>query len=159
MSNPAGHKRFKINPIELIIFAAVTVVFFNSAYQLFYDWNGFHPSILTQKEIESSDRQPAQITGAKTFEHFDVNCSLDHALATQAARVRLSGSFCGVQNPHKIEITNTRNQANATVFVNSNNKSYSTDYISVEVGANPIQVKYVSLNGQIENQIITVEKK
>ncbi|MGZ3707368.1 MAG: hypothetical protein ACXWPM_00700, partial [Bdellovibrionota bacterium] len=59
--NVSKVRRFKTNPVEIVIFSVVSLIFINSLYNLFYDHQGFHPAALSPMAANptSEGRAPA----------------------------------------------------------------------------------------------------
>lgn len=167
LPNPAAPtqvRRFRTNPVELVIFSCITLIFFNSVYNLFYDQNGFHAAALQPMAANpaSEGRSPASV--APAFVNVDVRCDLNPDQDTAATKVRLAGGICGgapgldAGQLVKTQVTNTANKFAATVFTDVNAAKFSTDYIPLNLGKNPIHVEFTYEGGKTVSQDINVVK-
>ena len=165
MAKPLSSKRFRINPVELAIFSVVTLMCLNSVYNLFYDSQGFHATALAPmaaSPVTETGRSPASIKQA--FVNLDVGCEMETTKDLLATKVRLTGPICGNSvgaesaKLLKTQITNNANKFAATVFTDLTSNKYSTDYIPLNQGANPIHVEFVYQGGRVVTQNLTVNK-
>jgi len=175
-------RRFRINPVEVAIFSIVTLIFFNSLYNLFYDRQGFQTTALAPMlgTPTSEGRTPAATT-APTFTHLNTLCDQNSDHGTSASKVRLTGPICGTVTseaadanksktfssnsgavetlkPLKTQIVNQTNQFTATVFMDTASGKFSTDYIPLEIGSNSIQVEFFYPGGKTFTQQLFVHK-
>ena len=150
MGTPQNIKRFRINPVEVAIFSIVTLIFLNSVYNLFYDRQGFHPAALAPMAANptSEGRSPASV--GQSFMNLEVKCETNSEQETAAAKVRLTGALCGVgataadaSKLLKTQIVNNANKFSATVFTDTTAGKFSTDYIPLNTGKNPIRIEFV----------------
>ncbi|MGZ3689470.1 MAG: hypothetical protein ACXVBW_14305, partial [Bdellovibrionota bacterium] len=138
-------RRFKTNPVEIVIFSVVSLIFINSLYNLFYDHQGFHPAALSPMAANptSEGRAPASVV-QKSFKSVDLSCESNPEQDTTATKVRLAGPLCEIDAALdaakllRTTIINTANQFNATVFPDVSTGKFSTDYIPLNTGKNPI---------------------
>jgi hypothetical protein len=150
--------------VELAIFAVITLVFFNSVYNLFYDQQGFRPAALSPMAANpvSEGRSPASAT--QTFVNMDVRCDGTPDRDTTANKIRVTGSLCdsgaGGDSSHlvKTQVVNGANKFNATVFTDVNAGKFSTDYIPLNLGRNPIRVEFTYRGGKIVAQDFNIVK-
>lgn len=162
--------RIQLNPVEVTIFTAVTALFFYSVYHLFYEEQGFQPAALSASAPLSgasssansgSNRAPASIV-APLFANLEVDCSETVSqLATTAAKVRLAGKPCGGDPDDKwvnTHIVNTANSRTATVFTDTHAQKYSTAYLTLNAGKNPLKIQFVHRSGKIVEKRIEVTK-
>jgi hypothetical protein len=159
-------KRFRANPVELAIFSVITLIFFNSVYNLFYDQQGFRPAALTPMAATpvSEGRTPASVTQA--FANMDLRCDDNADRDTTAVKVRLTGSICGdgrapaadATSLVKTMVVNTANKFAATVFTDVSGGKYSTDYIPLNLGKNPIRLEFSYRDGKVVTQELNVVK-
>jgi hypothetical protein len=160
--------RFRANPVEIAVFSVVTLVLFNSVYNLFFDPQGFHASTLTPmaaNPVSESNRAPASAP-AHAFVNIDVRCQGKTPIAqdqeTGANKVRMTGAICtGTSDPSKLVKTvvlNGANRFNATVFADTNAGKFSTDYIPLNAGKNPIKMEFTYADGKTVVNELTVIK-
>jgi len=178
MVNSKTPRRFRANPVELVIFAVISVIFGNSIYKLVYDQQGFHPTALRPMAANpvSEGRAPASVP-AKSLASIQMNCEATMTEQTvEASKARFSGPLCGsdagiaaTDSLVKAEITNQGNLAQATVFplnkslaANDSDQSelphFSTDYVPLTKGKNPIHVEFVFKNGHVFKKDFVVTK-
>lgn len=163
---PTHVKRFRANPVELAIFSVITLIFFNSVYNLFYDHQGFRPAALTPMAATpvSEGRSPASATPA--FANLDIRCDGNTDRDTTAIKVRLTGTLCGDGRAPasdstslvKTLVTNTANKFAATVFTDVSGGKFSTDYIPLNLGKNPIHLEFSYRDGKVVTQDFNVVK-
>lgn len=169
LPNPAPSsnvKRFRANPVELAIFSVISLIFFNSVYNLFYDQQGFHPAALTPMSANpiSEGRSPASTSQA--FVNVDVRCDGNPDKDTTATKVRLTGALCAdgrvpasdTTSLVKTQVINNANKFTATVFTDVNSGKFSTDYIPLNLGKNPIHLEFSYRSGKVVSQDINVVK-
>jgi hypothetical protein len=162
MASPQQHaRRYRVNPVEVAIFSIVTLIFLNSVYNLFYDRQGFNPTALAPMSANpvSEGRAPASVNQA--FANLEVKCGSNGEQETTAAKVRLTGTLCGVNAGTegsklvKTQIVNNANRFTATVFTDLSVGKFSTDYIPLNTGKNPIHVEFTFQGGkQLANDVI-----
>lgn len=164
MGTPQQLRRYKVNPVEVAIFSIVTLIFLNSVYNLFYDRQGFHPAALAPMAATpvSEGRSPASVNPA--FANLEVKCGINSEQDTQAAKVRLTGTLCGAaagtdgSKLIKTQIVNNANRFSATVFTDLSAGKFSTDYIPLNTGKNPIHLEFVFQGGKQVSHDVTVIK-
>ncbi|MGE0615658.1 MAG: hypothetical protein AB7P04_08445 [Bacteriovoracia bacterium] len=164
MSVSRNSTRFRINPVELVIFSIVSLVFLNSVYKLFYDWQSVKTAALTPTRPDGdSDRQPAAIK--QSFTNLDIGCDQEKIDPVASAKVKLSLPICGLNAKADLaklrttEITNSANKATAVVFVDLNLATISTDLIPLNAGENPITVKFSYDGGKVVTRQFVIQKK
>lgn len=148
-------KRFHVNPLELVIFFAVAGIFGHSVYRLFYAAGDFQPNALTQLTANplTEGRAPAA-RAQSTFKSLEVRCETNSESETTAQKVRLAGPLCGadaqggVGQLLKTTVTNSANRFAATVFLDTSGGRFSTDYIPLNTGKNPISLEFVYRGGK-----------
>ncbi|MEK6577742.1 MAG: hypothetical protein AABZ55_00820 [Bdellovibrionota bacterium] len=147
-------RRFRTNPVEIAIFAIAAVICFKSVYNLFYDHQSFQATALTSNAASplSEGRVPA--SSIQNYFNLEIRCDENNAQETHATKMRLSGELCGAsKNPNqrllKTEIINTANRFAATVFTETNNQRFSTDYIPLNSGKNPIHLEFTYEGGKV----------
>ena len=150
--------------MEIAIFSVISLIFFNSVYNLFYDHQGFHGTALTAMAANpvSEGRSPASVSQA--FINVSVACEANADQDTSANKVRMTGALCdtGPSNDPshliKTQVVNNANKFNATVFTEVNAAKFSTDYIPLSLGKNPIHLEFTYLGGKVVTHDITVVK-
>ncbi|MCM2277306.1 MAG: hypothetical protein NDJ89_04465 [Oligoflexia bacterium] len=160
-----GTRRFRTNPVEIVIFLAAVGVFSHSVYKLFNDSPSYQAAALLPSAGNpvSEGRSPASVA-PPAFANLDLRCDAGSEQNTQAAKVRLSGGLCGLDaatDPGKLIKTTVSNGANkftATVFMDVNAAKFSTDYIPLNAGKNPIQVEFTYSGGKIVSQELVVNR-
>jgi hypothetical protein len=176
MGHPKQVRRFKINPVELVVFGAVTLIFANSVYQLYYDWEEIRTNVVgSTPALAQSDRDGRSIASNNPlFSTIEVKCDEKSAAkkkpgssealeVTDAAKIRLSGPLCGPGKADKTkllkaEVVNRTTNSTATVFTNSTDGSFSTDFIQLSPGRNQIQLKWVYQGGKEHSQALVIQK-
>ena len=164
MAKPVNIRRFRANPVEVLILSAVTVLFFRSVYNLVYDSQGFQSIQLAghSQMNTAAERSPASVSS--TFFNLEVKCDKNTDQDTGANKVRLTGTLCGSSTTNdtsklvKTVVTNGANKFTATVFTDVNSGKYSTDYIPPNVGQNPIRVEFAYRDGKSFVQELNVLK-
>ena len=171
-------KQFKINPVELVIFSVVSLMLLNSVYNLFYEHPGFHPtSLSTLNSSHDTETPKVGVQAAPMFLSYDLNCESNSDQTTAAGKVRLGGGFCGqpgggpeifatsgrslaseTQKLLKINVVNTANKFSATVFTDAGASKFTTDYIPLNQGKNPIQVDFFYVGGKTVTQTFNLER-
>lgn len=160
-------RQFKTNPVEIAIFLAVTTVFVNSVYKLFYESPNFKATALTKMEGNPTSEGRVLASSAQNSQSFlnlDLKCEAQSDQETLASKVRLSGTLCGtdVQTDGgklmKTLVSNTSNKFNATVFTDVNAGKYSTDYIPLNSGKNLIHIEFTYRDGKVVGQDFSITK-
>lgn len=156
-------RRFRVNPVEMVIFGLVCTVLVNSVYHLFYDWDGIRPVAVHQlpdrdPNDPAGDRKVSSPPSTPTFANMEVNCGANAQATTSADRVRLTGTLCGAQTGAasgrspasmlRTEILNQTNRAQATVFTDPGSGKFSTDFIPLAAGVNRIELRFVYPGGR-----------
>ena len=144
----------------------ITLIFFNSVYNLFFDQQGFRPAALKPMAATpvSEGRSPA--SNAQPLANIDLRCEGNPDRDTVAGKVRLTGSLCGDgRGPAsdaaalvKTQVTNTANKFAATVFTDVNAGKFSTDYIPLNLGKNPIHLEFSYRDGHVATQDLNIVK-
>jgi hypothetical protein len=165
MGSSQNTRRFRVNPVELAIFSIVTLIFLNSVYNLFYDRQGFHATALAPMAANpiSEGRTPASVP--RSFQNLDLKCEMPAGdQDTQAAKVRLNGTLCGSTigmdetKLIKTQVTNIANKFTATVFTDLSSSKYSTDYIPLNAGKNPVHIEFFYQGGKQVTRDLTINK-
>jgi hypothetical protein len=145
--------RFKVNPVEVAIFALVGVILGRSVYHLFQERETFQVATLKPMEglpTVAPNRTPAAFQGEHAFLSLHYDCDRTSAQATQAQKLRLQGGLCapkalGMLGDFKISKSSIRNLTNdftATIFPDTLQKRFSTDYIPLAEGKNSIEIEF-----------------
>jgi hypothetical protein len=170
VGEPKTQLKFRTNPIEILILSVIGLIFFNSVYNLFYGQQSvkitaadYSAGVATSSGRAIEGRGPASIVASMPgYANVDVRCENDGEHGTSANKVRLAGELCGVQSLidgnelSSATVVNEANKFTATVF--SHGGSYSTDYIPLNSGKNPIRVEFVYRGGKKHSQDIVVSK-
>lgn len=160
-------RRYRVNPVEIVILLTIAGVFLNSAYDLFYSSQGFHPAALKPMAANpvSEGRSPASITSS--FLSADVACGTNTDRETSASKIRLSGPLCGTDHSAEHQesdpllratVLNEANQFSATVFTDAASGKFSTDYIPLSAGKNQIKVEFSYKSGKVISQDVAFNK-
>ena len=157
-------KRFKVNPVEIVIFAVAVLILGNSVQKIFTDWKGFEP--LPMGAIDPTNPQAASRSLASSTQSFislELKCGNKSKERTTAAKVRLSGGLCRGTPPIsgdllKTEITNKANLSSPTIFTDTASGKFLTDFIPLNTGDNLIQVRFQYSNGKSVQNEITIQK-
>jgi hypothetical protein len=164
MSHTHNFRRFKANPVEVAIFSIITLIFFNSVYNLIYNHKGFHPTALVPMSANpiSEGRKLASIPQSNLT--WEIQCDQSFEKDTPSNKVRINGPLCGADpfqgasNLIKANIMNTSNQYTATIFTDVGSGKFSTDYIPLQPGKNSIRVEFSYFNGKSFSQDILINK-
>ncbi|MGK5081915.1 hypothetical protein WDW37_01325 [Bdellovibrionota bacterium FG-1] len=168
---PPSIRRFRTNPVEVVIFSVISLIFFNSLYQLFYE-QGFNPAVLSPmaaSPTSESGRAPASLL--PSLANIELRCDappthdadrVDEDVV--APKMKLAGSLCGKgsnTDPSKLiraSVVNKSNTFNATVFTNAKDGKFSTDYIPLNSGHNFIHVEFSYHGGETVTRDLTINK-
>lgn len=163
-------KTFKVNPVELLIFTGVSLVFLNSVYKLFYDWNIRDPQKLDLIGLQSASEGNRGIASTSTAQksQFQLVCGEKQDLETTASRVLLLGEICGRDTSgsrkfKSAQILNTTNNKGTTVYSQMITGRFSSDFIPLEPGANRIVVRFTyedasNRASSNQDQFVTIEE-
>jgi hypothetical protein len=164
MVNSENTRKFKANPIEVAILFVITLIFFNSVYNLFYNHNGFHPAALIPMTANPVSEGRSLASVSQNLMTWDIKCDKSLEKDTSSNKIRLNGILCG-SDPAlgatkllKANIINSANQYNATVFSDVNENKFSTDYIPLETGKNAIRVEFTYIDGKSSVQDLSITK-
>jgi hypothetical protein len=100
MAIPFENKKFRVNPIELAVFAVATLIFVKSGYSLIYSHDGQETSTLAaiaQDPIAVDNRGPAA-AAQKTFTEINIGCDPSVENSVSANKVRFVGALCKPSN-------------------------------------------------------------
>lgn len=166
MGNSPSIRRFKVNPVEVVIFLIVTVVCAHSVYNLFYESPTFKASALTPMAANpiSEGRSPASVAATPSKENIEIDCTDNQERQSTASKIRLIGKLCGLMDPDdakklmKISIVNNANKFNATIFTEQNAGKFSTDYIPLNSGENPVHLEFSYRGGRIYSQDMKIRR-
>jgi hypothetical protein len=142
--------------VELTIFIVVSLFFVNSLYHLFYDHTTLQLTALTTMAASPVTEGRSPASTAPAFFNLEVKCdqAQKQESDTTASKVRITGSLCGTSSAPenaqllKTNVTNTANKFTATVFTDENAGKYSTDYIPLNSGKNPIHIEFSYQGGK-----------
>jgi hypothetical protein len=111
-------------------------------------------------------RSPAAIAQpGDAMRAFDYHCDLTGEQLIVAGKVRITGPFCrglgqsSSGTPLKTTLVNEANQFSATVFTDASTGRFSTDYVPLNVGSNPIQLEFHYANGGAVKKSFVLLKK
>lgn len=177
-------RRFRANPIEVAIFSVTVLIFVESAYSLFYDYPEFHLAALSAMKSNplSEERVPASTSASvpapgsvpgsaveTSLETLPLDCGKMLEKDTNHGRVRLTGPLCGINEAAaggtsagdtfvRLKVTNTANHQEATVFTEPHSGVFSTDYIPLSPGKNPIHLEFSYASGKLLTQDVILNK-
>lgn len=156
--------KFRINPIELVIFSTVVLIFLNSAYHLVEEGSELSLAALSPAHERPSiqSRGPASLRSDVQESLADTAVSCDRASqqSTSAPKTRLVGEIClprtsiGPSMPSykdrpasaprfkDAEVTVAQTGQTAHIFVDPETGKFVTDYIPLNEGPNDIQMKF-----------------
>ncbi len=158
---------FRVNPIEVAIFAAIFGIVGHSVYTLFNERAELFKSALlggrSSAQESGSPSQAARMGGrspASTetrdtplLATLEISCEPQQKLVTPAPRVRLSGAVCGNETHAQTKIINTSNKSEATVFADFKRRVFTTDYIPLVEGRNVIAVSFQHTSGVTASEL------
>jgi hypothetical protein len=76
-------KRFRVNPVEILILLTMTIVVGNSGYNLLYGTDSFHPSqlkaITAQSPLSPVDNRSLASTPTSAFANIEIKCQRQNA--------------------------------------------------------------------------------
>lgn len=152
-------KKFRVNPIEVVIFSIVFLMLFHSVYNLFYDKQILDAGPLSAALF--SDTTPGRMPATlQSFQNIEITCIKKQETEMQASKVRLTGPICGLREADsksqqfKTQILNQTNNFEATVFTDVSAGKFSTDYIPLAPGKNQIFIKFDFENNKIIQELI-----
>ena len=155
--------KYLINPIEIAIFAILTITFALSLGRLIKNQDQLRANAL----LDPATRSIASISAPKSSSlyHFESQCTQNTGIVeTAAIKVRISGPLCGLDTKSlkkslmKTTVINLTNQSRATVFTDLSNLKFSTDYVALEPGTNTIQIEFNPGNGNTVSQQVSIKK-
>jgi hypothetical protein len=177
---PHEVRHFRVNPVEILILLTMTVVVGNSAYNLLYGTDSFHPDALKPMAANpASEGRTLASVPSSSFANLEVKCFAENVNGdmgprpasvstandheTSANKVRLTGTLCGSDGITgsqlvKATVLNSSNRFNATVFTDSNSPQFTTDYIPLAAGKNTLRLEFAYRGGKTHTQEITVSK-
>lgn len=160
-------RKFRTNPVELLIFAIIAVSFTYSVYDLIYADRGSITTAFTAQPGETV----AKVEESRSLASADhpllnlaLNCDKNVDQQTSATKVRISGILCEIKSAEdltklvKTSVINNANRYTATVFTDVNAGKFSTDYIPLNTGKNTIHVEFAYAGGKVISQDIVVNK-
>lgn len=155
-------RRFRSNPIEVVIFSVISIILVNSIYHLFYDHPGFTPATLTSLNSDPKSEGRHLASTVQPLQSVEIPCVETSNQETSANRLRVKGSLCGIDSVRtpsslvKTSIVNMENKFIATVFADVEAGQYSTDYIPLTVGENHIHFEFSYRGGKTVSQELLV---
>ena len=174
MSVQPGRRKLRINPIEVMIFGVVAGIFLHSLVNLVSESREFKVASLTNAVplTVNSERAGEKVLSGRSiasvpskFASFDLTCTEEAKKETTAEKIRLSGSFCAAapapddsNAPLKTSVVNDANHYAATLFQDGKRQNYSTDYIPLAKGTNPIRIEFTGVPGKSFSQRLEVIK-
>ncbi len=146
--------RFRTNPVEIIIFLTITLIFIYSLYNLLYGRVDFQLNTISTMSANpiSEGRSPASTVSSLTT--YEMACEKMSAKTISSNKLRLHGLLCSSNSNksdkilNRAEIINTTNQFAATVFTDIENGQFSTDYIPLSAGLNSLHVLFTYQDGE-----------
>jgi len=153
MAIPFENKRFRVNPIELAIFAAVTLILAKSGYSLMYSHEGAETSTLAsiaQDPIAIENRGPAAVI-QKTFTEVSIGCDPSvESPAVSANKIRLIGALCKPSDAPaaKPTVANTDNDSDDQTDV-ADAKAPAADDVQHETTADVKQISIVNTSAKV----------
>ncbi len=168
MAPSRNSRSYKINPVEVAIFSIVTLIFFNSIYNLFYDHKGIGPTALAPFTGSATGESRAPAAASQSFQNIEIRCAATADQEVNAAKVRLAGPLCDPKHVAeaksesskllKTQVLNMTNKFSATVFTDLSSDRFSTDYIPLNPGKNTIQLEFTFEGGKTFTQTLSVQK-
>jgi hypothetical protein len=152
MAIPFENKKFRVNPIELAIFAAVTLILAKSGYSLMHSHEGAETSTLAsmaQDPIAIENRGPAAAV-QKTFTEVNIGCdpSVENP-AVSANKIRLIGALCKPSDaPTGKLMVNTDNDSDDQADA-SDVKAPVADDVQHETTADVKQISIVNTSAKV----------
>lgn len=140
MAIPFENKKFRINPIELAIFAVATFIFVRSGYSLIYAHNGQETPTLAASAPDpvapaSQDSRTPAAAFPKTFTEVTIGCDPTIENSVSANKVRFVGSLCKPANmPAPASVTPATGEADAT---DTDADTDTTEIANAPVAAKP----------------------
>jgi hypothetical protein len=153
MAIPFENKRFRVNPIELAIFAAVTLILAKSGYSLMYSHEGSETSTLAsiaQDPIAIENRGPAAVI-QKTFTEVSIGCDPSvESPAVSANKIRLIGALCKPSDAPaaKPVVASTDNDSDDQTDV-ADAKAPTADDVQHETTADVKQISIVNTSAKV----------
>jgi hypothetical protein len=156
----------------------LALLFCHSVYSLFFDFQNLRAAPLgtgsqsVAMSWEAGARGPA--SHQNTFRSIDFKCEESAATGTapaaspeagvvlSASKIRLAGPLCGSPSPSakllKTQVINSANKYSATVFTDLSSQKFSTDYIPLVTGRNPIHVEFSYQGGKTFSRDLALER-
>jgi hypothetical protein len=162
MSAQGKMNKFSINPVETVVFAAVTLIFLHSVYNLFYAHDGFEGTALAPMAANpiSEGRNLASLP-EKFANIKDFKCTEGQERKTSAVKAVIAGELCGsVTGKEKLLSTKVLNHSNhdlvSTFFAFPAERRFRTDYIPLNPGKNEIHIELVYEGGKVYSEDLTI---
>lgn len=159
MGPPPCDKRFRINPVEVIVLMIIGGLLLHSSYRLLRDsQNGMHLEVFSPLPVNRGIASTI-----RPFQNLEIHCGEEFQQQTEASKIRLIGPLCHLAEaqatpPSTLKVKNAANQFTATVFTDRVNQKFFTDYIPLARGDNPIRVEFQYPNGKSTSQDLIVMK-
>ena len=153
MAIPFENKRFRINPIELAIFAAATLILAKSGYSLMYPHEGAETSTLAalaQDPIAVENRGPAAAI-QRTFTEITIGCDPSvESPAVTANKIRLIGALCKPSDAPAAQpaVADTQNDSEDQADV-ADAKAPVVDDVQHETTADVKQISIVNTSAKV----------
>lgn len=185
-------KRNRLRSIEVGIFTVVSLVFLNSVYHLFTDGRFLtnqspRPLVASSQTSNNEARGPKPASVAEHASQttkqsqelipYEIGClSEGESFETAAAKVRVTGPFCGSASrelasdriesqvakgvtPYQLKIHNQTNNYAATVLNDLQSGTFSTDFIPLERGTNKVSMEFFYRNKKPHTYGLSVIRK
>lgn len=149
--------RFRINPVEILLFSLLNGVCIYSAYDLIYET----PKLARGQFYEKAyflNRSIAQTE--VSHENIDIGCGKNQILLkTRTTGIRLQGKTCE-QRLTRVKVTHEiQNQSDAaTVFANFTSGEFVTEYMTLKNGINTFHINYYHEDHTVTVRQMIVEK-
>lgn len=170
MATEQETKRYRHNPLEVLIFTAITGFFIHSVYTLFQEKS----HIATSFEVAETEttggvtRSPA----SSQVSEIELDCVAGVEYQVSSERVKLRGMLCppesmsltggrepSSETPARIKVVNQANEALGTVFMDSGHKKFTTDYLPLIAGENHLLVTYYYRGNRSSQRDLTIRRK
>lgn len=153
-------KRFKINPVELVVLGFTALIFSNSLYHLFYDWKDSkqaHWQAPSHTDTTQPTREPASLHKG-SFANIEFDCGLQHqTITTQADKVRITGPLCQNLSGASLSMIKIFKEGTETqaAFTDISGNRFSSSFISLkDLGEHSIVLKFL-----YDGDLAPLEKK
>lgn len=162
-------RRFRVNPLELLLFLGMIGVTSRSAYLMFSEipnYDAFlHADRAPASAVDEASPARRKLTG-----HLFLDCTPSvEPKYVEAEQVRVHGDLCGSRvergstgpaaTPQKVSVLNRTNQQEAIVFIDKGRSEYSTEFLPLDPGKNAIQIKIEYQNGKVVDSLRDVYRE